>query len=269
MQGQVRDAPQQRHGDAGTRGSGDVGIWGCGDVGVVRLWLEAVAVGFHRGFPRGLASRVGSRVQGRVLGDRHSSQRKRSCRGGEGREGEASARGRARDGPRRTRHALLETSGEPGLRGRVLTAHTCAHMHMERFVSRYMRAHSCASTRIYRFVRVFTHTGTEVCIYVQKHTYVRMHIGACASMRTEVHTYRCAHNCCNMHMHGHSQRGHVYTCMCTHICSMVTSLAHIPASSHGRSQVPLWCRALAVWDPCMCALCAAFPVLRAVPCCWV
>lgn len=71
-------------------------------------------------------------------------------------------RGRARDGPRRTRHALLETSGEPGLRGRVLAAHTCAPMHRERFVSRYMCAHSCASTHMYSCAERFA------C--VQKHT---------------------------------------------------------------------------------------------------
>lgn len=119
------------------------------------------------------------REQGRLLESGHTSQHVGSPLGWRGEGREASARGQARGGPWRTRHALLETSGLGCGGVHWLHTHVCAstwvwgnirtHVFMEH-VYQYMSPHLCT------YMLRCAYACVRVCSYVHRHTYTGMNV---------------------------------------------------------------------------------------------
>lgn len=171
--------------------------------------------------------------------------------GGERREGEASARGQARGGPRRSRHALLETSGWAA-GASAGCSRMCAHAHGRRtHGQRFVCGHGCALTclcarlpihaRSYIGARRFAYVCGSTRVAVGTDMRADMHTGAHTCVSRHVHT--CTHVCIHNHLLQHTcawthvQQPHV--CAHTHACTAVTLVAHILARSFGHPLVVL------------------------------
>lgn len=149
--------------------------------------------------------------QGRVLGSRHTSQHVGSPLGRRGEGREASARGQARGGPWRTRHALLETSGLGC--GGVLWLHT----------------HVCTSTWVWGNIH------THMCLWVHVYQYMYLHQCTCMLVcATYPHMCTCVPICAQTHKHRHEHlhtQGDTPRRVCAYGCKHIQLHVYTPLTT--------------------------------------